>query len=236
MSVRINELYAKQEIDGVEFSVGMWIKVIAGAFSGLEGYIKEIHIKDDGTAEFSCFLDYPCDVTRAIVEARFSNVAGRYIVLQELGIEDVLLNANEVYPADKAMTYSITGVGSLDLNELALKLRELGLKEFAYHESISIDAYLYSLPDVHIPQLAEKTGYWVRAWGNGGGDYSTECRLRETIDECSADVTARELARVMYNSIADDYKTAYQAVTLVCDAINETLEELKTGGELSEVC
>lgn len=236
MSVRINELDAKRTIDGVKFSVGMWIKVIAGPFEGLEGYIKEIHIKDDGTAEFSCFLDYPCDVIRAIVEARFSEVAGRYVVLQELGIENVVLNAKEAYPASGAMSYSITGDGSLDLNELALKLRELGLQRFAYHESLSIEAYLYSLPDTYIPGLLQAVDDWVRCWGNGGGDYSTECRLRETITECPEETTVRELAEKLYDSIAEDYKTKFQSVNLVHDAISEAMNEMEPGGDLCEVC
>lgn len=235
MSVRINELYAKQEIGGVEFSVGMWIKVIAGAFSGLEGYIKEIHIKDDGTAEFSCFLEYPCEVIRTIVEARFSKIAGRYVVLQELGIEDVVLNTNEVYPASGAMTYSITGNGSLDLNELALKLRELGLNRYSYQESLSIEAYLYSLPDDYVPGLSDAVDNWIRCWGNGGGDYSTECRLRETITECPEEITVKELAEKLYDSIAEDYKTRFQSVTLIHDAISEAMKELEHGGDLCEV-
>lgn len=236
MSVRTNELYAKQEIDGVEFFVGMWIKVIAGAFSKLEGYIKEIHIKDDGNAELSCFLDYPCDAIRAIVEARFSKIAGRHIVLEELGIEDVVLNANEAYPADRAMTYSITGIGSLDLNELALKLRELGLHQFSYHESPSIEAYLHSLPDAHIPGLADKADDWIRCWGSGGGDLSTETRLRDAIDECPKDITAKGLAEAMYDSIAEDYKTRFESAVLVRDALSEAMKELERGGDLCEVC
>lgn len=237
MNSRLNELGAKHTVDGVEFSVGMWVKVIKGAYSGLEGYIKEIFINDtEGCTEFTCFLDYPCETTRAIVEARFSSVLKRKVYLQELGIENTVLRENEVYPADRANTYCITGIGSLDINELIDSLRKLGLKDFHFNESTSLEAYIHSLPGISLPGFADKISDWIRTWGNGGGDYSTECCIRDACNAADDNISVKELAKVINGEIADYSKAKHEAASLIELMFNEVLSEYETGGDLCEVC
>ena len=115
--------------------------------------------------------------------------------------------------------YSITAIGErLDDDKIKSALEALGLSE------ILVDAYVDSLPNDPIENFTQRCDDWIRCWGNGGGDLSTETVLREA---CKVDKSnnPRVLARALYESIVDYTKTSFDAASMVSTVINECLNE-----------
>lgn len=223
----VNQIGAVQVIDGVAYAVGMWVKVVSGIFSLMEGYIKEIDFNEDsGAAKIRCFLEYPNKTVREQVQNRFCELLERPVVLEELKIEDQFLPASEVYPAEKAMDYLITGVGNLDTEQISAFLREAELKDVQLNESLSFAAFLHTLPSSVIPGLADELSNWIRHWGNGGGDCSTETCIRDVCESADKSATARELAQLVYDSVAEYSKSAQEANALVQEMFAESIGSL----------
>ena len=89
---------------------------------------------------------------------------------------------------------------------------------------LNFDAYVDSLPNDPIENFTQRCDDWIRCWGNGGGDLSTETVLREA---CKVDKSnnPRVLARALYESIVDYTKTSFDAASMVSTVINECLNE-----------
>lgn len=121
--------------------------------------------------------------------------------------------------------YSITAIGEeLDDNKIKSALEALGLSEVLIEKLLNFDAYVESLPNGPIENFALRCDDWIRCWGNGGGDLSTEAVLREA---CKADKSnnPRVLARTLYESIVNYTKTSLDASSMVATIINECLNE-----------
>lgn len=116
----VNCLGDSVSINGITYTVGMWVKAVGSLYEGLEGYIKEIRTgKDVSTAskgpDIHCFFEYPTDPTiRADVENRFSTLYGTPKVLEELGLDEVIMSADMIFPAYLATVFNISGVGNID--------------------------------------------------------------------------------------------------------------------------
>lgn len=123
--------------------------------------------------------------------------------------------------------YAITASINMDEEAIRDALAALGFVDIRIEQVISIDEYLTTLSSEPVEGLADTVSNWFRQWGNGGGDYSTECCAR---DACNTDVPT-ELAESIYSSIADYSKTPNQAIELIRDALDECLEDLKADNE-----
>lgn len=88
------------------------------------------------------------------------------------------------------------------------------------------DPWIRNLPDIETPGIRDACRDWIHSWGNGGGDYSTEACIRGALEENGTDVP-REVADVIYGSICDYSKSAFEASTLVMTLMDECLMELK---------
>ncbi len=121
--------------------------------------------------------------------------------------------------------YSINAIGT-ELDETTIKsaLEALGLSEVLVEKLLNFDAYVESLPNNPVEDFTLKCDDWIRCWGNGGGDLSTETVLR---DACKADKSnnPRVLARALYEAIADYTKRSFEASSMVATIINECLNE-----------
>lgn len=116
--------------------------------------------------------------------------------------------------------YLITAEGDEALEEQLQKLMEtVGLKNLEIRSQLTLDSFLVTLPDTPVPGLANACIDWLRCWGNGGGDYSTETCGKEG---CTTD-HPRELAEAIYNSIENYSKTPYEAVSLVMSIFDEAI-------------
>ncbi len=121
--------------------------------------------------------------------------------------------------------YSITAIGAeLDDDKIKSALGALGLSEIVVEKLLNFDAYVESLPNNPIEDFTQKCDNWIRCWGNGGGDLSTETDLREA---CEADKSnnPRVLARALYESIVNYTRTSFEASSMVATIINECLNE-----------
>lgn len=88
------------------------------------------------------------------------------------------------------------------------------------------DSWIRTLPDTETPGIKDICRDWIHSWGNGGGDYSIEACIRDALDENGTDVP-RETAGVIYGSICDYSKSAFEASTLVMTLMDECLTELE---------
>ena len=218
-------------INGITYTVGMWVKAVGSLYEGLEGYIKEIRAGEDAATasdvpDIHCFFEYPkSDLLRAKIEERFSTLYGTPKVLEELRLDEVVMAADMVYPVNAVNAYHITAVGNADPQVIQSILGRLGLSDIQVQQSMTLDAYLQTLTPNAVPGLADEVSNWIHYWGNGGGDYSTEEMIRSTCLQYGDSVSARELAQAVYDSIADYCKSPYEALTLLQEMFNEAIDD-----------
>lgn len=112
--------------------------------------------------------------------------------------------------------------GSVDEKFIRELLGKHGLHVKSVRDIVSFDDWLELLPDHDVPGLANKVLEWFEAWGMGGGDYSTEVCAE---DACTCD-NPRQLARSIYDAIANYAQSDFDAQELVMDAIDDCLYEL----------
>ena len=82
------------------------------------------------------------------------------------------------------------------------------------------------LPKEAVPGLSDECLEWIRYWGKGGGDYSSEICIRSAIEELMSDIPA-ELADAIHGSVTDYSKSGFEATGLTIQMINECIEELQ---------
>lgn len=114
--------------------------------------------------------------------------------------------------------------------EIVAILKSAGMVDVEAQTCPSFDEWLAGLPSEPIEGLADKCRGWVRQWGSGGGDFSTECCLMDAISEAGTD-SPKELADALYDSIAGYSKTSFEARVLVMDIINGCMEKEGPGNE-----
>lgn len=123
--------------------------------------------------------------------------------------------------------YAISATGKR-INEQDIKdaLEKLGLEDVQVECLLNFDEFVESLPDEDMSGLADACLDWIRHYGIGGGDYSTECCMRNGCEDCKSD-NPRVIAKAMYGQICGYCKTSFQSAALVHDCLTEAMEEIK---------
>ena len=124
-------------------------------------------------------------------------------------------------------------------NDPSVIERLTSLLEDANLESILIQTcpdfheWMETLPTEPIPELGNTCRDWIRHWGSGGGDCSTEDQIKAAIDELDPEDSdvPRELADAMYCNIAEYSKTPFEASQLVMELIIGSLADCEAEKE-----
>lgn len=109
-------------------------------------------------------------------------------------------------------------------------LKSADMKEILTNTCPRFEDWMNGLPVEPIKGLADECWQWIRYWGNGGGDYSTEECIQGAITDAGTD-SPRTLAEAMYNSIADYSKTPFEASVLVMQIVDESMAEVSYEGK-----
>jgi len=89
--------------------------------------------------------------------------------------------------------------------------------------------WINRLPTEPIIGLGEACREWIRYWGIGGGDCSTEDQIKSAIGSLAPnDDVPKRLADAMYSNIANYSKTAFEASVLIMDIITDCLAECES--------
>lgn len=124
--------------------------------------------------------------------------------------------------------YAISATGK-KISEQNIKevLEKIGLEDVQVECLLNFDAYVESLPDKDMPGLADACLDWIRHYGIGGGDYSTENCMRMGCEGCESD-NPRVIANAMYGQICGYCKTSFQSAGIVHDCLTEAMQEIKS--------
>lgn len=126
---------------------------------------------------------------------------------------------------NKYYDYSISAIGvKVDEKKIKDALKKIGLEQVVVETLLNFDAYVESLPDKAIDGFTEACDNWARHYGMGGGDMSTETRIRQICEEDSSD-NPQVLARAFYDAVADSVKTSFITAKLVAECIDTAFEE-----------
>jgi len=128
------------------------------------------------------------------------------------------------------LAINITGSVKNRIRLMIIKvlLRIVGVKELLVETRPDFDEWVKTLPKDSIPFLGASCLDWIRFWGNGGGDFSSESCIASAIKELESDIPA-ELAEAIYNSVVDYSKSPFEAIGLTMEIINGCIEELQKG-------
>ena len=107
--------------------------------------------------------------------------------------------------------------------KLTSMLEGADLENILIESCHSFDEWKEVLPQKAVPGLARACWEWIRHWGNGGGDSSTEQMIQGAISELKSD-EPRKLADAICDSISGYCKTTFEASVLTMDIMNECLE------------
>ena len=77
-------------------------------------------------------------------------------------------------------------------------LENTDMQELQSRTCPKFDEWLEELPDQPMEEIGDRCRYWIRSWGNGGENYSTENSIMVAISESGSDIP-RELARAIYD-------------------------------------
>lgn len=108
-------------------------------------------------------------------------------------------------------------------------LEEADMQKINSSVCLSYDAWVAELPTTPCAGLADACRDWIKYWGSGGGDYSTECAITEAIKgmpKNAKDIPA-EIAKSIYESVCDFSKTPFEASVLTMDMVIESLAEVR---------
>lgn len=126
---------------------------------------------------------------------------------------------------NKYYDYSISAIGvKVDEKKIKDALKKIGLEQVVVETLLNFDAYVESLPNKAIDGFTEACDNWARHYGMGGGDMSTETRIRQICEEDSSD-NPQVLARAFYDAVADSVKTSFITAKLVAECIDTAFEE-----------
>lgn len=124
--------------------------------------------------------------------------------------------------------YAINATGKkISEQEIKEALEKIGLEDVKVECLLNFDEYVESLPDEVVPGLADACLDWIRCYGIGGGDYSTESCMRDGCEECESD-NPRVIAKAMYGKICGYCKTSFQSAAMVHDCLSEAMTEIKS--------
>lgn len=128
------------------------------------------------------------------------------------------------------MKIDIRILGTAESDGIVNRIMELlegaSLENIEMQTCPNFDSWLSELSDEPLPGLADACWDWIRSWGNGGGDLSTEVCIKEAITELKSD-SPRALAQAIYGSVSDYSKTPFEASTLTMTLLAEAQSELE---------
>lgn len=75
-----------------------------------------------------------------------------------------------------------------------------------------------------VPDLWNHCWDWIKSWGNGGGDASTEQNIKDALNVEKTD-SPYHLAINIYFAVADFSKSPFEASTLTMTMMNESMLE-----------
>lgn len=126
---------------------------------------------------------------------------------------------------EKYYDYSISAIGGVvEEAQITEALEKLGFSQIVVEKLMNFDAYVESLPNTSIEGLTTRCDDWIRCWGIGGGDVSTETVLREACDRDKSN-NPQILARALYEAIVDYTRTGFEASGFVSTIIKSCLKE-----------
>ena len=122
----------------------------------------------------------------------------------------------------------ITGIiaDSIDIEKIKMLMEAAGIAEINVRTIPQYDDWLSNLPIKTIPGLSGACLEWIRHWGNGGGDLSSETCITDAIKTLESDIPA-ELADAIYNRVAGYSKSDFDAAGLTIEMIDGCIKELE---------
>lgn len=100
------------------------------------------------------------------------------------------------------------------------------IADFLHYPCKEYRAWLQELKQKQAAALSDACISWIKAWGSGGGDYSSEACIVAALTENPSDQAA-EVAQTIYESIAEYSKTSFEASVLAMNIVNMCLQECK---------
>ena len=124
-------------------------------------------------------------------------------------------------------TIEITGIiaDKFDMTNFKVLLGAAGVSQITIKTLPQFDDWLANLPKKSIKGLEAECLDWIRAWGNGGGDASSEDCITEAIEQLKCNIPFK-IARTVYNSVVDYSKSEFEAAGLTIEMINSCIKEL----------
>ena len=120
----------------------------------------------------------------------------------------------------------ITGIvaDEIDFEKFKILLEAAGISKANIRINNHYDDWLESLPKEEILGLNSECLDWIRHWGNGGGDESSQILITDAIESFNSDDPVG-LADAIYNSVVNYTKSEFDAVGLTIELIDNCLEE-----------
>ncbi len=126
---------------------------------------------------------------------------------------------------NKQFDYTISAVGGeIDEEAIIKLLNSTGLSEIQVERLLNFDAMVSELPNSEVEGFNAACLDYIRYFGMGGGDASTEENMRIACEDTGGD-NPQVLARAMYERIAGHCKTAFVAGKIVYNCVKEALGE-----------
>jgi len=123
----------------------------------------------------------------------------------------------------------ITGTIDHDHDHLLKYIMELldktGVSNIHYREHEHYEDWLAKLPNEAMPGLSTLCLDWIRHWGNGGGDLSSETCITDAINDLDSEAP-KELAEAIFGSIDEYSKSHFDAAALTIEMIGGCIEEI----------
>lgn len=128
--------------------------------------------------------------------------------------------------AVRSVSLMITGhtKDPITKEKLQAMLKGVNFEEILIQICPDFFEWMETLPTDPVPGLADECWNWIRHWGNGGGDYSTETMIQAAINELKSD-EPKALANTIYSSVSDYCKTPFEASVLTMNIMDECLTD-----------
>jgi hypothetical protein len=114
----------------------------------------------------------------------------------------------------------------VSIGTIVYLLETMGVGDIKFRIQPNYDDWLESLPKGSIPELSDTCLGWIRHWGNGGGDQSSETCIKDAINEAGTNVPA-ELANAALHSVSGYCKSAFEAENLIMSMIDGCIVDLR---------
>ena len=111
--------------------------------------------------------------------------------------------------------------GNFDIENFKILLEAAGVSKVKIKTHHQYNDWLETLPKEEILGLKSECLDWIRHWGNGGGDSSSQTLITDAIECLNSDVPV-ELADAVYTSVVDYTKSEFDAVSLTIEMKFET--------------